>query len=324
KLYKEKGVLYQFNYRKGTLASMQVDGKNIPEKDFARYEAIIDQVPHDTQTQYGEIHDAADDRANVADNHTMSQTDSAIQLYKASASLGKLDGKLDRLDVQQQKLARQTLFRTDSAGDNGIFAKKPVGYKAQPIPSKRENRDERMIMELISDRIIKSRDKLSFKISTKEFIVNSKRQPDDIFQKYKAEFVQEISNANGSWAWMYNFDSDAKVTDATPALYDQQKSLYSRKAIDYKSYVSLKDDERRDKMISELMIDGIIGSKNNLSFKISTSEFIVNGKKQADDVYQKYKSRFVKNTTGVWSWTYNYDDAARRESNTVVDEPNQH
>jgi len=324
KLYKEKGVLYQFNYRKGTLASMQVDGKNIPEKDFARYEAIIDQVPHDTETQYGEIHDAADDRANVADNHTMSQTDSAIQLYKASASLGKLDGKLDRLDVQQQKLARQTLFRTDSAGDNGIFAKKPVGYKAQPIPSKRENRDERMIMELISDRIIKSRDKLSFKISTKEFIVNSKRQPDDIFQKYKAEFVQEISNANGSWAWMYNFDSDAKVTDATPALYDQQKSLYSRKAIDYKSYVSLKDDERRDKMISELMIDGIIGSKNNLSFKISTSEFIVNGKKQADDVYQKYKSRFVKNTTGVWSWTYNYDDAARRESNTVVDEPNQH
>jgi hypothetical protein len=331
-LYKEKGVLYQFNYRNNVLAAMQVDGKTIPANKVSDYQDVIDQLPHENHIDYA--HDADVNQENESANsnnknqqQSMARLDSAkIKLngQKSLSSLGKLDGKLG--DYGQQSPNYQTDSTSQAYQKMSKSALKApiasIAPKAHAKPTSGE-RESIMISELISDGIIKSKDNLSFKISTKEFIVNSKRQPNDIFQKYKAEFVQEVSNASGTWAWMYHFDSDAKVEDAvTP--YTRENGLYTKKAIDYKSYVSLKDNERRDKMIDELMKDGIITSKSNLSFKIGTSDFIVNGKKQPDDVYQKYKTHFVKNTTGVWSWAFNYDDAARRESNTVIDEPNQH
>lgn len=353
RLYKENGVLYQFNYKGEVLASMQVDGKPVNSRDMARYQAIIDQVPHEKRSQYGEIHDEADDKATAdrTDNATMSRTDSATQLYKAQHSnsawsLGKLNGKLSS---QQQTLnGPKSLYSKDStsraykksandyrlfagqfAKQNGVYVKKPMTYKIYPKLSNGE-KEKAMINELINDGIIQSANNLSFKISTRDFIVNGKRQPGDVYQKYLSQFINELATPDGIRAWLYNFDDNAKVEDAI----EPEESVAVKAAIapiakktsgyDKSSYVKLKDDERRDKMISELMIDGIINSKNNLSFKISTSEFIVNGKKQPDDVYQKYKTHFVKNTTGVWSWAYNYDDAARRESNTIVDEPNQH
>lgn len=352
RLYKENGVLYQFNYKGEVLSSMQVDGKPVNSRDMARYQAIIDQVPHEKRSQYGEIHDEADDKATTdrTDNATMSRTDSATQLYKAQHpnsawSLGKLDGKLSS---QQTLNGQKSLYSKDStsraykksandyrlfagqfAKQNGVYVKKPMTYKIYPKLSNSE-REKAMINELISDGIIQSANNLSFKISTRDFIVNGKRQPGDVYQKYLSQFINELATPDGIRAWLYNFDDNAKVEDAI----EPEESVAVKAAIapvakktsgyDKSSYVKLKDDERRDKMISELMIDGIINSKNNLSFKISTSEFIVNGKKQSDDIYQKYKTRFVKNTAGVWSWTYNYDNAAKRESNTIVDEPNQH
>lgn len=250
RLYKEKGILYQLNYRHNVLASMQVDGKTVPADKIAGYQPIVDGIPHENRTEYGEIHDAADDRAHVTEsahdananydngyrnNYNLDSAKAKMnaQTYKPKGPLGKLDGKLGALDYQKSN------YQTDSASQ-------------------------------------------TYKKSAKNYI---------------------------------------KIP-VSP--YYPKNGAFVKKPIDYKPYVSLKDDERRDKMIGELMNDGIITSKDNLSFKISTSEFIVNGKKQPDAVYQKYKVRFVKNTNGEWSWMYNYDDAARRETNSITDEPNKH
>jgi len=89
----------------------------------------------------------------------------------------------------------------------------------------------------------------------------------------------------------------------------------------YKAYVTVKDDVRKENIINDMLKDDIISTTDNLSFKISTDEFIVNGKKQPDEVYQTYKKKYVKLTTGEWSWMYNYDTAKKRESNTVTDNP---
>ena len=71
-----------------------------------------------------------------------------------------------------------------------------------------------------------------------------------------------------------------------------------------------------------MIADGIITTRDNLSFKLSTEEFIVNGKKQPQSVYQKYRAKYVKATGhNEWSWFYNYDTAARRETNSITDEP---
>jgi len=89
----------------------------------------------------------------------------------------------------------------------------------------------------------------------------------------------------------------------------------------YKPYaVSGSDDERRKQAIDDMVKEGIISTRDNLSFKLSTEEFIVNGKKQPDDVYQRYRAKYVKITGhNQWSWYYNYDTAQRRETNNITD-----
>jgi bla regulator protein blaR1 len=70
------------------------------------------------------------------------------------------------------------------------------------------------------------------------------------------------------------------------------------------------DSERTKSMISDLVKDGIITSPDNLSFKIGTDEFVVNYQKQPEEVYQKYRARYVVGQysgSGDWIWYYYFD-----------------
>jgi bla regulator protein BlaR1 len=115
-------------------------------------------------------------------------------------------------------------------------------------------------------------------------------------------------------------DSTRRGAYAYPSTYHPVPA-YDPSSPGYKAYVTVKDDVRKETIINDMLKDDIISTTDNLSFKISTDEFIVNGKKQPDEVYQTYKKKYVKLTNGEWSWMYNYDTAKKRESNTVTDNP---
>lgn len=75
----------------------------------------------------------------------------------------------------------------------------------------------KLIPDLVSDGIIQNADDLrSFKLSNTEFIVNSKRMPDAIYQKYRKDFVPvPLDDKPHDWAWLHNFDDKDPVTDAS-------------------------------------------------------------------------------------------------------------
>ncbi|HVW97462.1 MAG TPA: M56 family metallopeptidase [Mucilaginibacter sp.] len=256
-LYKENGTLYQLNYRQKLLTSMQVNGKTIPNDKIPAYHSVIERIPNDSPSGYGEVHDAADDRAKAA-------TQADVTPYYP--------------DNNYQK----ALSRTDSA---------LVSLKAQNS---------------------KITDKLNaLGIQGKLNLLKDQRIADSITQAYKKEHSNYVKSAKNA------YDPKSYIKSGS----DYNKTPYTPETSEYKPYSALKDNERTDRMITELISDGIITTKDNLSFKISTSEFIVNGKKQPDAIYQKYKSRYVKNTNGEWSWMYNYDESTKRESNSVVNAP---
>jgi bla regulator protein blaR1 len=68
-------------------------------------------------------------------------------------------------------------------------------------------------------------------------------------------------------------------------------------------------NDKVDKIVSEMLADGIIqGDIKHLSFKLSTTELIVNGKKQPKEMFEKYRQKYVDvKGRGDWSWYYNYD-----------------
>ncbi|ASU34124.1 M56 family metallopeptidase [Mucilaginibacter xinganensis] len=159
------------------------------------------------------------------------------------------------------------------------------------------------------------------RLKTREQSLGSLRSKNPLTQKKLA-----ISDSISAVAKITTLPTPPVAVPAVPAVPAQPAKPYSAVAAkpnsSYTPYSSLKSDERRDKMISELMKDGIISSKDNLSFKISTSDFIVNGKKQTENIYQKYKEKFVVlpgNRKGEWSWMYNYDTDAGRETNSITD-----
>lgn len=77
---------------------------------------------------------------------------------------------------------------------------------------------------------------------------------------------------------------------------------------EYKAYEP-KTPTLGDIVGQELMRDGLISKTDaHLSFKLSTEELIINGKRQAPGIYRKYREKFVP-ATGDNSWTlyHNYD-----------------
>ncbi|MES2276429.1 MAG: M56 family metallopeptidase [Bacteroidota bacterium] len=74
----------------------------------------------------------------------------------------------------------------------------------------------------------------------------------------------------------------------------------------YNTYVAKKDkyDLDRKQILADMLNDGLISSTANLAFKLSNKEFVINGKTQADDIYQKYRAKYVPAGAGAgWAWT---------------------
>ncbi|WCT10215.1 M56 family metallopeptidase [Mucilaginibacter jinjuensis] len=108
--------------------------------------------------------------------------------------------------------------------------------------------------------------------------------------------------------------ADQQAYTASKASYDADrlKSYKPYDAADYKPYDANREKSNRDKLTAELVKQGIIQMHSDLeSFKLSDTEFIVNGKKMPDDVFLKFKKAFVpapdKGKKGSWSWMYNYN-----------------
>ncbi|OOQ61591.1 M56 family metallopeptidase [Mucilaginibacter pedocola] len=110
----------------------------------------------------------------------------------------------------------------------------------------------------------------------------------------------------------------APIEKKTAAIAAKPESFYPESSYPqtYKPYTKMYDayheDSARDRLAADLVASGIIGAPGELkSFKLSTTEFIVNGKKVPDDIYQKFKKAYIpapeKGKQGEWSWMYNYD-----------------
>lgn len=68
-------------------------------------------------------------------------------------------------------------------------------------------RTKSLIDDLMADGIITSPDNVSFKIGTDEFVVNYQKQPEAVYQKYRARYVVTQYSGSDDWIWYYYFDT---------------------------------------------------------------------------------------------------------------------
>jgi hypothetical protein len=80
--------------------------------------------------------------------------------------------------------------------------------------------------------------------------------------------------------------------------------------------IAAKEETYKSKaLISDMLNDHIITEEGStLSFKLSTQEFVVNGIKQPEPVYSRYKSKYIKPSGhSEVTWYYNYDTSSESQ-----------
>ncbi|TWJ00629.1 beta-lactamase regulating signal transducer with metallopeptidase domain [Mucilaginibacter frigoritolerans] len=239
----------------------------------------------------------------------------ALSVAEVAEPAEQLKNKTDNNDVVQHDTTKlihnnTSLGKLSTLGNDPKAAKNRFEHDADQTNS--------IISDMINDGIVISRDNLSFKIGTDEFVVNYKKQPEDIYKKYRTKYVPD--QQSGDWTWYYQFDQDkyaainksSRLYEHVANQYSETANAYNARAADY--YSRTEDDaktdaDRTNSMISDLMKDGIITSPKDLSFKIGNNGFIVNYKKQAEEIYQKYRAKYVADKqNGNWGWYYRFDE----------------
>jgi beta-lactamase regulating signal transducer with metallopeptidase domain len=234
-IYKQDGTLYQFNLINSEVKSVQINAETLTKNELALRKPEIDRILSKLDAEQATITQKlqADQKAITAKQVAASEKQAALSaninrvaanLSNVNTNLGHLNTNLSGLNVnantndtttnkRSKKIALSPLQPYSSSyrstypnnvykPDTGNYNKNKYKTKADKYTADREQ----AIDEMIKDGLIKSRDNLSFKLSTKEFIINDKKQPDDVYQKYRAKYVKV--SGHGDWTWMYNFDTE--------------------------------------------------------------------------------------------------------------------
>jgi len=89
-----------------------------------------------------------------------------------------------------------------------------------------------------------------------------------------------------------------------PYGYNYPAGRYRGAAGPYGTDLQRKNEALLAEIMDDMFREGIITQKNNLDFKLTEKEFIVNGQQQDDAIFQRYRDKYVphENANG-WTWT---------------------
>lgn len=161
-----------------------------------------------------------------------------------------------------KRLNLKELLKQDSADRSA-----PPIPAAPAVPNAR--RTARIMMdEMVKDGLMERGKPLPFSIDDNAFVVNGKKQPDAVAQKYRT----------------------------------LSKSGFPHGATGHPT----QSESTMSKIILQMENDKLINATDeNISFVLNNDDFIVNGKKQPDEVFQRYLNDFVKKAPGgKMSWSY--------------------
>jgi bla regulator protein BlaR1 len=188
-------------------------------------------------------------------------------------------------------------------GSNSRYSydKSSTAYEHQSEEQQRywTGQQRRIIDEMAREGLVNDRNNVSFTLTDKTFVINGLVQPNEIFQRYRQEYVPVHAGEN--WNWNYNNNPGNYPTDAYGSRDGQ---AYNRQM---EAERQRREAETDKKLVADLLQDGLITDPNNVTFTLNDKAVTINGKKQSDEVYKKYKEKYMPHSAGSgWSWTYSH------------------
>jgi len=177
------------------------------------------------------------------------------------------------------------------------------GYQTQNLAQQKfwAGQQRKIVDQMQREGLIENRKDLSFTLTDKTFVINGIVQNGEVFERYRHQYVP--ANAGDNWDWTYNNYPGNPPKDSWRS---QDWDAYSRRSAEERQRL---DNERDKKLVADLVQDGLITDPKNVTFSLSYDKLMINGKKQSDDVYKKYKDKYMPDNTGTgWNWTYSHHE----------------
>jgi len=200
------------------------------------------------------------------------------------------------------------IYRQFGAGGNYVYSLSLLYENRHPGPYDAflKKRSEEIAAELLRDNLVNDRNYFTYKLSRDELLIDDVRQPDELRLRIVDNYFKPGDDFNLNYTYR------------NPGSYEEQKN-YVSDAYRYRdpdaSYQRMGEERKRlqaetdKKLVADLLQDGLITDPKDVSFTLNDKEVIVNGKKQSDAIYRKYKEKYIPANAGSgWSWTYSHHE----------------
>lgn len=216
-MYKN-GEVYKIKVVNEKITEMQIDDKKIPEEDFPKYGSMVkeilvqlkkdeEQAEKDRAQAKLDREQAGRDREQAGRDRLQADKDREQAIHdREQADRDRQQAVKDRAQADKDK-AQSELDRQQADRDRQQAVKdrqqavrdreQAVKDRAQAEVDRKQAEEDRKLLaalidDLISEKLITSRDDLYIvQLTDESLIVNDKKQPADLHQKFKAKYLKK-------------------------------------------------------------------------------------------------------------------------------------
>jgi bla regulator protein BlaR1 len=275
------GKKYQFIEKNGIISSLQINGKQIPDEQVATYKAEIDTIIKDIKEaqRIAEIDRKQAEKARGQADLARKQAEkakAAAEREHLSAIVAKQKAELMQMQAElrtEDKQVRAAMDKLNSMKDANLAYKKA---------------ELQLELDQLRAQTAKLRDEAFLKAKVQQDKMHAENADHNLVElREHAEQVKRMAEDNRNMALMAKLRAEEARGMAQVA-----KKLAERarvRAEEAKIYF----EKTTRGVIDDLIKEGIITDKSDLSFRLSNDELEVNGVKQPESVHQKLKAKYV-------------------------------
>lgn len=283
------GKRYNLTLKNDVITELQIDREKVLGEKIARYKAVTDAI----------IKQA---KENIAKEKLLSQK------ALLAAERDKTDAEISK--VLAEKMAKTAELSKLDDENSLVLLQKLKEVNAQQ-PKIKDEQTLALLEQLKGNLKMKEGKELAT-----EALLNSLKAKQSLLDaslsKGLTDKLQSLTLTDAkNELRLTQLESELSLKDASRSLIDAELSKKLSAELKASAELSMKKDKELDlnakttseQIINDLMRENLIKDKKNLSFSLTKDELIVNGAKQADAIFQKFKEKYVK--TEDWNFNYN-------------------